>query len=62
MGNVYDDFENGDYDELLDNKFAITDDELDLMSERYRGLMGKDYDEEKITNHIDWISMVRFEK
>jgi hypothetical protein len=61
MGNVYDDFENGDYDELLDNKFAITDDELDLMSERYRGLMGKDYDEEKITNLIAWISMVRFE-
>ena len=59
MGNIYDDFEHGDYERLLDD--LVTDDELDLMSERYREVMGKDYDEETLTNLIAWITMVRFE-
>lgn len=58
MSNIYDDFD-GDYERLLDD--LVSDDELDLMSERYREVMGKNYDEETLTNLIAWITMVRFE-
>jgi hypothetical protein len=60
VSNIYDNFEGGeDYERLLDE--LVTDDELDLMSERYREVMGKDYDEETLTNIIAWITMTRFE-